>query len=73
MKNKKNQKKIQRTTFITGLNFSEKNFLQKSRNDSVVSDAQKGGVPYYRPKREKRPMIRAQYGRIVFIFSFFVS
>lgn len=42
LKNKKIRKKIQRTIYITWLNFSEKIFLQKSRNDSVASDGQKG-------------------------------
>ena len=42
--NKKNQKNFQRTIYITGINFSEKNFLQKkSRNDSVAAGRCKGG------------------------------
>ena len=72
MKNKKIRKKFQRTIYITWLIFSEKFFLQKSRNDSVASDAPKGGVGVIFAPIRKRLAIHAQHGRIAPIFHGFL-
>ena len=58
MKIKKIRKNFQRTIYITGLKFSEKNFLQKSRNDSVAASAQIGGVYLQRTRRHNIGTLR---------------
>ena len=45
--NKKIRKKFPENDFILRLKFSEKNFLQKSRNDSVAVGASKGEAVYH--------------------------
>ena len=64
MKIKKSEK-IFRERFYSKAKFSEKIFLQKSRNDSVAAGSEKGGAVYYSTLQP----IQAQNGRIVPIFT----
>ena len=64
----KNKKKISENNFILRPNFSEKIFLQKSRNDSVAAGAQIGGVYLQRTRRHNIGTLRTYRTYIVSVF-----
>lgn len=66
MKNKKNQKKFQRTIYITWLNFSEKNFFTKIEKRQRSIRRPKRGCGYNVVTRLQK---HVRSGRIVFIFA----
>ena len=68
--NKKIRKKISENDFILRLKFSEKIFLQKSRNDSVAVGASKGGTVYYSTKQVNTSTKRTYRAYITRLFAY---
>ena len=74
IKNKKIRKKFSENDFILRLKFSEKNFLQKSRNDSVVRKTAKPGCGLsFAPIQKTANNTRAARSYRIYIYVLWVT